>query len=245
MAEKPPSTSLPKDTTWISGLAQARPDVVIMAPFMIYLLFLPLNDWVPYEFQAVAIAIRGLGALAIVWLFRKHFPPLGKAHLGWALVVGLFAAWGWVAGQHLFDRIGLGGRLILYPGQREITDPLAELGAGPAFWSQVVFRITVASTMVPIVEELFWRGFLLRALIDWDRFEELPLGTFTWLSFLGTSLLSTLEHPDNWGVSILCWLLYNALFIWKKSLLCLMITHGVTNLALYLYVVQTQDWAFW
>jgi hypothetical protein len=105
---------------------------------------------------------------------------------------------------------------------------------------------------VPVVEEVFWRGFLLRALIYWDRFEKVPLGTFTWVSFLGTSLLSTLEHPDNWGVSILCWFLYNGLMYWKKSILCLIITHGVTNLVLYLYVLyaaihagQTQAWLFW
>ena len=60
-----------------------------------------------------------------------------------------------------------------------------------------------------------------------------------------SSLLSILQHPDNWGVSILCWIIFNALFVWKKSLLCLMITHGVTNLALYTYVVSCGDWAFW
>jgi len=30
------------------------------------------------------------------------------------------------------------------------------------------------------------------------------------LRFSGTSLVSILEHPDNWGVSILCWMAYKA-----------------------------------
>jgi CAAX prenyl protease-like protein len=95
------------------------------------------------------------------------------------------------------------------------------------------------------VEELFWRGFILRAFVSWDRFDEVPWGKFTWLAFIGSSLLSTLQHPANWGVSIACWMLFNALFYWKKSLLCLMITHAVTNLALYIYVVRAGDWQFW
>ena len=73
----------------------------------------------------------------------------------------------------------------------------------------------------------------------------MSLGSFTWIPFLGTALLSTLEHPDNWGVSIACWLLYNELFVWKKSLWCLVLTHGITNLVLYTYVVGWGDWRFW
>jgi CAAX prenyl protease-like protein len=108
-----------------------------------------------------------------------------------------------------------------------------------------VLRILVASTVVAIVEEVFWRGFLLRAFVDWDRFYEVPLGTFTWFAFLGTSLISVFEHPDNWAVSILCWFVYNGLMVWMKSLLLLILTHGITNLALYIYVVRAGDWLLW
>ena len=105
--------------------------------------------------------------------------------------------------------------------------------------------MTVACTAVPVVEELFWRAFLLRALIDWQNFERIPLGTFTWLSFLGTAAISTLQHPDNWGVSVLCWMAFNAVFYWTRSILCLVLLHGFTNLALYLMVLRVGDWAFW
>jgi CAAX prenyl protease-like protein len=124
------------------------------------------------------------------------------------------------------------------------VDPRVGLSAWSWAW-QATLRITVATVAVPIVEELFWRAFLLRALIDWHRFERIPIGTFTWVSFLGTSLLSMVQHPDNWAVSVLCWFAYNGLLYWKKSILLLMITHGVTNLALYLYVIYSGDWLFW
>ena len=77
-----------------------------------------------------------------------------------------------------------------------------------------------------------------------NDFERVPLGKFTWASFVLCSLGSALEHPQ-WGVGIACWVVYNLLFYWKKSLLCLMITHGITNLALYVYVFVARDWIFW
>jgi len=227
----------------VTKLGRKQPDLVLMAPFMVYLLLLGLNNRVPQAYMPVAIAIRGIGALIVVWLFRRHFPPIGKAYLGTAIVVGVAVAAGWVAGQHLFNHLGLGTRWFFLDAKVP-HDPREGI-SDFSWWSQATLRITVACITVPIVEELFWRAFLLRALIQWDRFEKIPLGTFTWFSFLGTSLLSVAEHPDNWGVSILCWFAYNGLMYWRKSILCLIITHGVTNLALYVYVIRAEDWLFW
>jgi uncharacterized protein len=95
------------------------------------------------------------------------------------------------------------------------------------------------------VEELLWRGFLLRAFTVWNHYDQVPWGRFSWRAFIGTALLSTVQHPDNWLVSIGCWLLFNALFYWKKSLLFVMACHAITNLALYLYVLRASDWRFW
>ncbi len=229
---------------WVERMGRSRPDVVLMGPYMAYLVLLALNGRVPEAYMGWMIGLRGVGALAVVWVFRRHFPPMGRAHAGIALGAGVLAAVLWVAGQHAFDAVGLGGRLFVFPGQVDAEDPRA--GLSPlAWWSQAVTRIAVASTTVAIVEEIFWRAFLLRALIDWQRFDLVPLGTFTWVSFLGTSLLSTLQHPDNWAVSIPCWFLYNGLFYWKRSLTCNIIAHGVTNLVLYVYVIRVGAWQFW
>jgi len=228
-----------------------------MAPFMTYLVLLPLDGMFPDELRWIGMAVRGIASLAVAWIFRGYFPPLGRAHWGLAVAVGLFAAWGWVAGQYLFDRLGLGWTLAL--GSLFSTTPTvigephkpfdawAKLGPGPWFWVHVVAKIGFASTVVPIVEELFWRGLLLRSLIKWDDFERVPLGTFTWFSFLASSILSVFQHPTNWGVSILCWIVFNGLFYYTRSLKCLMLTHGVTNFALYLYVVRAggDTWRFW
>ncbi len=212
---------------------------------MVYIALLAVAQAVPEAWLPGAIAARGVASLAAVWIFRRHLPPWGKPHWVIAIVGGAFAAWGWVVGQYVCDHLGLGGRLPLVPGEKVVVDLREQLGARDLFWTTWWLRMTVAVVAVPVVEELFWRAFLLRALIDWHHFERIPLGQFAWRAFLGTALLSTLQHPDNWGVSILCWLLFNGVFYWTRSVLCLVLLHGFTNLVLYLVALRTGDWSFW
>ncbi len=229
----------------IDNLARSRPDIVLIGPFLVYLALLGLTALATPIWQPAMIALRGAGAIAVVWIFRKHLPPWGKPHWAIAIIAGLLVAWGWIAGQYLCNSIGLPIRLPIYPGSVDPTyDPRDTFGATNLFHTWWVLRLTVATTAVPIVEELFWRAFLLRALIDWHQFERVQLGTFTWVSFLGTSALSMFQHPDNWVVSVLCWMAFNAIFYWTRSILCLVLVHGITNLVLYLMTLAINDFSF-
>jgi CAAX prenyl protease-like protein len=229
----------------LEQFAAARPDAALVTPLMVYIALLALAQAVPETWLPGAIALRGVASLAAVWIFRRHLPPWGNPHWLIAIAGGALAAWGWVVGQYAADHVGLGGRLPLMPGEKSVVDLRDQIGAGDLFWTIWWLRISVAVLAVPVVEELFWRAFLLRALIDWQHFERLPLGQFSWRALVGTALLSTLQHPDNWGVSILCWLLFNGVFYWTRSLLCLVLLHGFTNLVLYLIALRTGDWSFW
>ena len=82
------------------------------------------------------------------------------------------------------------------PTPEEFYVPHQRLGTGLAYWMFLVLRIGGASTVVSIIEELFWRAFVLRLLIDWHRFEDVPLARFTWFSFIGCSL-----HLGSWEVA--------------------------------------------
>lgn len=242
---------------WLDPLVLRRPELPYLAPFMVYLALLACESWFPNPFYRLHFyALRTVGGLAVAWLFWPYYPPWGKLHPFKCVAFGLLAAWGWVVlhrlvGGQFVDGVWLQPRAEWYvqpfgadaPPER-FFDPAAVYGGGVLYWVFLIVRLGGAALTVPIVEELFWRAFLLRVLIDWDDFERVPLGTFTWRSFLLCSVLSALEHPQ-WEVGIACWLLYNALFCWTRSILCLVVTHGITNLALYTHVVLRQDWVFW
>ncbi|MFO0840603.1 MAG: CAAX prenyl protease-related protein [Phycisphaerae bacterium] len=232
----------------IDEIVRDRPDWVLMAPYLAYLLLLALRDQVlPERLNWLASVIRGIGGLAVFWLVRKHLPPWGRPHVVLAILCGAAAAAGWAGGQHAFNALGVPQRLPLplFPESPTIVNPLEKFGDDLLGWSTIWLRIAVAVITVPIVEELFWRAFLLRAMINWAEFEKVPLGQFTWFSFVATSLLSTIQHPDNWLVSIFCWMAFNALMYWKRSVLFLVLVHAFTNLLLYLYMVIRPDWMFW
>lgn len=106
-----------------------------------------------------------------------------------------------------------------------------------------VFRVAGAVLVVPLMEELFWRSFLLRYLIDAD-FESVPLGRFTWPSFLTTVLLFGLEHHFILA-GMAAGAIYSLILYRTRSLAQCVLAHAVTNLLLAAYVLSTGNWYFW
>lgn len=242
---------------WLGPLVRRRPEVPYVAPFMAYLLLMSCESLVddPY-YKLHFYALRTLGGLAVAWLFWDYYPSFGKLHPGKCIVFGAVVAYGWVMIHRLVAGQCLDGEWVSRPLSWYVQplggdappdkyfDPASVYSSGVMYWLYLIVRIGGASTTVPIVEEIFWRAFVLRALIDWDDFDDVPLAKFTWFSYLVCSLLSAAEHPQ-WEVGILCWLVYNGLFYWTRSLLCLMVTHGITNFLLYTHIVIHRDWVFW
>jgi CAAX prenyl protease-like protein len=107
----------------------------------------------------------------------------------------------------------------------------------------IAVRLIGAAVVVPVMEELFWRSFLMRYLINPD-FRSVPMGAFSWLSFMGVAILFGLEH-HRVVVGIAVGLLYNLLLIHQKNLKGVILAHGVTNLGLGIYVLITGSWMFW
>jgi CAAX protease family protein len=223
------------------------PQLPFVAPFFAFLVLMAIGGRFGQDYLPVSYAVRTFACLGLFILFLPYYPPFGKPHWVLAIVAGLATTVMWIGVHHAVCGLAWYPNSQLMgpdPAPKDYYIPSERLWQGWHLWSFYVVRIGGAATVVPMIEEIFWRGFLLRWLIDQDRFEEVPLGRFTWSSFLICSLLSAAEHPQ-WEVGILCWLFWNALFCWKKSLLFLMITHGITNLTLYVYVVAAKDWILW
>jgi CAAX prenyl protease-like protein len=115
--------------------------------------------------------------------------------------------------------------------------------SGTSAIALIAIRILGASVIVPIFEELFWRSFIIRYIIDHD-FIKIPIGAFTWASFIVTSIFFGIEH-HMWLAGIVAGAAYTLLLYRTKKLICPIVSHGVTNLLLGLYVLQTGNWHFW
>jgi CAAX prenyl protease-like protein len=105
-------------------------------------------------------------------------------------------------------------------------------------------RILRAVALVPIIEELFWRGWLMRWLIN-PRFESVKLGAYRPFSFLFTAVLFASEHGPYWDVGLITGILYNAWMVRTRSLGDCILAHAVTNACLCGYVVATHRWEYW
>ena len=115
-------------------------------------------------------------------------------------------------------------------------------GTGPGIVLAVI-RVFGASVVVPIMEELFWRSFLIRYLIN-SKFESIPLATFSLFSFVTTVVLFGLEH-DLWLAGMMAGVAYSGLLYYTKRLWPCIVAHAVTNFALGVHVLVTGEWRWW
>jgi hypothetical protein len=115
---------------------------------------------------------------------------------------------------------------------------------GMMSWPVLALRMIRAVVIVPIAEELFWRAWLMRWLIDQD-FERVPLGRYTAQSFWLVAALFASEHGPYWDVGFAAGVLYNWWMVRTRSLGDLILAHAVTNFSLRVYVIAFGKWEYW
>jgi hypothetical protein len=213
-----------------SLLRAAAPYVLPFALFAVltYLTgILGLPPAVGYTVKTVLVA----GCLIYFWKAYRNEMQVRIHPLDIAAGILVFVVW-----------IGLEG---LYPalGAPAGFNPYAVSSGSVAAVSAAAIRLLGAALVVPVMEELFWRSFAMRFLID-SNFLSVALGRFTWFSFLLVSLAFGLEH-HRWLPGIIAGLVYAGLLCRSKNLFSPILAHGVTNLLLGAYVLATQSWQFW
>ncbi|MBJ44819.1 MAG: CAAX prenyl protease-related protein [Planctomycetaceae bacterium] len=111
-------------------------------------------------------------------------------------------------------------------------------------WKFVGLRFFGLVLVVPIIEEFFVRGFLMRYVDDPD-WDEIPLGqakTWGWLSPTIYGVVAHLTEP----VAALVWFSLVS-FVYKKtgSIWDCVVVHAVTNLLLGIYIIKFEAWHLW
>jgi hypothetical protein len=179
--------------------------------------------------------------LAVLWFVARPAIDLRVRH--WPATLGIGAAVFviWVAPDLLIH--GYRGSVLF---QNAVTGKAAtSLGAGATLsWPVLALRTFRATAIVPIVEELFWRAWLMRWLIDND-FEKVPLGKYAPQAFWIVAVLFASEHGPYWDVGLAAGIVYNWWMVRTKSLGDLIFAHAVTNFILSAYVIAAGKWEYW
>jgi CAAX prenyl protease-like protein len=126
------------------------------------------------------------------------------------------------------------------------------VGAAPGFdpsdggridWLLVAIRIAGAALVVPVMEELFWRSFLMRWIVHPD-FEAVETSQLGLKSFVITVLLFGFEH-NLWLAGIVAGAAYSLLYMRHRNLWSPILAHAVTNGLLGGWVLMTGNWSYW
>jgi CAAX prenyl protease-like protein len=213
--------------------------VQFVVPFVAYSVFMLLgrnlmagNAWEPLvRFVMGSIVLLAVSSS----LLSRPGRPLSSALIG----VAVFVIW---IGPDVLSSSYRSHWLL----QNAVTGT-ATSSAGPALRASAAFvagRVLGSVALVPIVEELFWRGWLMRYTID-NNFRQVPIGTYQRASFWLTAILFASEHGPFWDVGLLAGVAYNWWALRTRNLADCMIAHAVTNACLAIYVVVFGRWQYW
>jgi uncharacterized protein len=215
---------------------EGSPEYARVAPYAMYLIIGLFQGEIGADSLYWVYIVKTLLGAWMLWEVRPFVQEM-RWRVSWeAVVVGIavFALW-----------VGLDG---FYPRLAKLpvgARPFEQYGTSSVFaWVYVVVHLAGMTIIVPPVEEIFYRSFVYRMLVKAD-FQAMPLGQFHGLSFVVTSAIFGLVHPDRWLAGILCGLAYQWLVIRKNRLGDAMTAHAITNLLLGLWVVWKDAWSFW
>ena len=209
--------------TWNPTAAYLAPLLVLVGAHMITGLF---SAGFPLFYPIAGMA----GAIAL-WWYRRDYSERLRPSWSWeACLMGIGAFGLWIA-------------------MRPATDPAVvvvwreELAAFPAsaaaLW--LGLRALGSVVVVPLAEELAFRGYLLRRLVSAD-FTSVSLSQFAWIPFLASSTAFGLLH-ERWLAGLLTGMLFAIAQYWRGRIGDAVLAHGITNLLVAIYAICWQEWS--
>ncbi|GAA4020889.1 CAAX prenyl protease-related protein [Actimicrobium antarcticum] len=213
-----------------------------IAPFAAYILFIAIAD-ILSRLGMSEMDLRWLYPLKIgvvigmLWFWRREYtemawpPTLGTRD--WLIAIGVgiavFIAW-----------INLGADWMVV-GKSTGYQPVGP--DGQLDWLLVAVRLAGAALVVPVMEELFWRSYLMRWLVDTDFLRVNPASVGI-KAIAIASMLFAIEH-SLWLAGLVAGIAYSLLYVRSRSIWSPIVAHGVTNGALGLWVIVGGHWGYW
>ena len=175
--------------------------------------------------------LRILAATAVLWLVRSDLPRPAISPSWFPVAAAAITCAAWIVLVPVDPAAG--NRLV------------AELqGLGPAQrWGWIAVRVAGSCLIIPLVEELAFRGFLLRWLVS-PEFERVPPRAWTWSALVLSSLAFGALH-GHWVLGTLAGLAFAAVLVRRGRLGDAVLAHALTNAGLAVAVLAFGRWDLW
>ena len=185
--------------------------------------------------------------LLLYWTWKWYVPITGPEKPLGSIIYGII--------------FGIAGLIIWCVLMAPFIDIKGEAWAGSDFF----LRTFAAVLIVPVFEEFFIRGYILRTALQWginrktmkkisalnetldnNSIFDVKPGAWSVMAVAISSIAFTAGHLTvEWPAAMAYSILISCLWIIRKDLLSCMVAHSVTNLTLAVYVYYTGNWGFW
>jgi CAAX prenyl protease-like protein len=175
-----------------------------------------------------------LRVAAGLWMVMHYRRSLAALDWGWSWrgpTCGVLVFLLWIGSAHL---------LLHAAGIPE------KLGALPpalrGLW--IISRLAGGVLMVPIAEELAYRGYLMRRLQKAD-FDGLPFQSVRWPALAATALLFGLAHGALWLPGIAAGVVFGLLVVRRGQIGEAVVAHATSNALIAAGVLGWGQWQLW
>ena len=220
-----------------------QPFAAYLAPFAACMVLTALEGKLPGAVWPWASAAKLAMVIGLLWRFRGSYPKPRGTGVVPALVFGVAMGfvWIWLANFDCARFLPEAFRSIIVPTRQGFDPSTIDSPAGRAAF--VIVRLAGLALVVPLMEEVFWRGFLLRWFVR-DDFHTVPEGAANRTGFLAATGLFVAVHPEL--LAALVWALA-AHLVWTrgKNLWANVAFHAGSNAALGAWILTTRSWHLW
>ena len=245
-------TGLPADSTW----PFLGPLVALLAvPAVVGWFFSEPSEIAdgqtpvgPFDWRAFLSAFAQVIVVGILlWRYRQHYLGIFPLKFSpWSFVWGVIGVVLWVVlcepqwESQLLSLLGIGGLLP----ERPAVNPFDSFSPQTVGWF-LLLRFMVLAVIVPIAEELFVRGWLVRFLEAQENWDVQSLASVGWKAQLGVLAYAVLTHPQE-AIAAIVW--FSLVNWWMKrtgNLWDCVLVHAVTNGLLGAWILYSGQWRLW